>query len=95
MHTAEEMEAKIRQDQTLVLPSSTMSTNLSGGLGAIGLSSTSRYLARGREVQHTQFARPMVTKVVVATNVATSWDCSTSAFLWTVSDLNPASTVET
>ena len=46
-----------------------------GRLGAIGLSSTSRYLARGREVQHTQFVRPMATKVLVATTVATSWDC--------------------
>ena len=36
-------------------------------LGAIGLSSTSWYLARWREVLHTQFARSMVTKVVVAT----------------------------
>ena len=27
-------------------------------------------------MQHTQLVRPMVTKVVVATNVATSWDWS-------------------
>ena len=36
-------------------------------LGAIGLSSTSWYLARWREVLLTQFARSMATKVVVAT----------------------------
>ena len=36
--------------------------------------------SRGRqEDQHTQFARRMETKVVVATNVAISWDCSTAA----------------
>ena len=67
MHTAEEMEAKKHIGSPFLLNC--------GRLGAIGLSSTSRYLARGREVQHTQFVRPMVTKVLVATNVATSWDC--------------------
>ena len=45
-----------------------------GRLGAIGLPSTSRYLARGREVQHTQFVRSMATKSLVATTVAASWD---------------------
>ena len=51
-----------------------------GRVGAIGLPSTSRYLARGREVQHTQFVRSMVTKVVVATTVATRLDWLQYAF---------------
>ena len=43
-----------------------LSQHLSAILGAIRLCLSSRYLARRREVQLTQFARAMVTKIVVA-----------------------------
>ena len=33
-------------------------------------------------MQHTQFVRPMVTKVLVATTVATSWDWARSAKIY-------------
>ena len=79
MHKAEEMEAKEKIVSWVVLLHPPHCCGSCGRLGAIGLSSTSRYLTRGGEVQHTQFARPMVTKVVVATNVATSWDWTADA----------------
>ena len=60
MHYADSIETKIHFGAKMYFAAKNV-------LGATGLSSTSRYLARWREVLLTQFARSMATKVVVAT----------------------------